>query len=207
MKDVPAAITTELAKDELAPISLYVLTLLSGVVIRYAQYDVDITFGGQTYEAFVVEKEVIRTSTESGIDNVRIAVANVDKNITLLLAQNDGLRGARVQIFTVFAGLLDDPDNRIITFDGKIVGAKVTQDIVLFEVLSVLDVQYLQIPGRVFRAERCQWVYKETDTCKYAGDLPTCSKLLEGDNGCRIHDNVKNYGGYPGIPQKRTVVF
>ncbi len=207
MKGNPT-ILSELAKEQLSPINLYELTMLSGVILRYAQADQDIVFDGKTYDSSVpIEKEAVRSSTEGGIDNVRVAIANADQNITLILAQNDGLRGARLVIFTVFDGLLGDPDNKIVTFDGRIVAVKVTNSMVLFEVLSVLDVQYKTLPGRIFRADRCQWIYKEVDTCKYAGELSTCDKVLEGENGCRAHDNVKNFGGFPGIPELRTTIF
>ena len=34
----------------------------------------------------------------------------------------------------------------------------------------------------------------------YTFTKPTCSKILEGDNGCRAHSNQGRFGAYPGIP-------
>ena len=56
----------------------------------------------------------------------------------------------------------------------------------------------LRFPPRQQFRNRCFWKYKGQN-CLYNGNLPTCDYTLNGANGCRVHDNVLNYGGFPGI--------
>lgn len=45
------------------------------------------------------------------------------------------------------------------------------------------------------------WEYFTVDS----GGLQTCDYTLDGPNGCRVHQNTNNYGGFPGIPGGRLV--
>jgi len=36
-----------------------------------------------------------------------------------------------------------------------------------------------------------------------SGGLATCDLTLEGPNGCRAHNNTRNFGGFPAIPEGR----
>lgn len=44
-----------------------------------------------------------------------------------------------------------------------------------------------------------QWDYLRIN----AGGLTTCDYTLDGPNGCRVHHNQTNYGGFPAIPTGR----
>lgn len=54
-------------------------------------------------------------------------------------------------------------------------------------------------PLRKQEPDQCSFRYKDARTCGYGGSLATCDLSLDGPNGCRAHNNTKNYGGYPGI--------
>ncbi len=207
MKVDQPTVLAELEKEKLEPIALYEIVTVSGVSLFFAEYDANVTFNSKTYIAIPIGREVVRSSTEAGIDNLRLSLGNADQNLSLILQQNDGFRGTSVRVLLVFADLLSDPDNKIITFEGIVSATKITPNMIMFDVTSKLDVQHLSLPRRIYRADRCQWVYKDVLTCQYTGDLPTCDKVIDGTNGCRAHDNVIHYGGYPGIPEKRTTIF
>lgn len=57
-----------------------------------------------------------------------------------------------------------------------------------------------QFPSGRFMKDYCRWIYKDPLTCKYAGGLPTCDHILGGTNGCRVHGNSLNFGGFPNMP-------
>ena len=61
----------------------------------------------------------------------------------------------------------------------------------------------LRYPPRQQFRNRCFWQYKGPN-CLYSGSLPTCDYTLNGANGCRAHNNVINYGGFPGIRNQFT---
>lgn len=54
-------------------------------------------------------------------------------------------------------------------------------------------------PLRKQETDQCSFRYKDPKTCGYTGNIKTCDLSLGGANGCRVHNNAKNYGGYPGI--------
>jgi len=56
-----------------------------------------------------------------------------------------------------------------------------------------------QYPRRMQRRDFCQWVYRDTNTCRYTGKLPTCDRTLHGTLGCKSHENVINFGGNPNL--------
>ncbi len=54
-------------------------------------------------------------------------------------------------------------------------------------------------PLRKQEPDQCSFRYKDARTCGYGGSLASCDLSFDGPNGCRAHNNAKNYGGYPGI--------
>lgn len=54
-------------------------------------------------------------------------------------------------------------------------------------------------PLRKQEPDQCSFRYKDPRTCGYGGNMPTCDLSFDGENGCRAHNNTRNYGGYPGI--------
>jgi phage-related protein len=61
----------------------------------------------------------------------------------------------------------------------------------------------LRFPYRQQFRNRCEWVYKGNE-CRYAGGLPSCDLTLDGDNGCRVHNNTYNFGGFFGLNKSVT---
>lgn len=53
-------------------------------------------------------------------------------------------------------------------------------------------------PERTQMKDRCSFRYKSKE-CGYKGNKPTCDLSLLGDNGCRVHNNGRRFGGFPSI--------
>lgn len=56
----------------------------------------------------------------------------------------------------------------------------------------------LSFPYRKAFRNRCYWTYKSAQ-CAYSGATTSCDYTLDGANGCRFHNNVANFGGFPGL--------
>ena len=213
MKTLPAAVTTEIAKSAVRPITLYELTLLTTDPIlgtntgRFAEYDKDVHFNNALYTAFPISHDTIRSGVEYVVESVKVVVGVENGLIIGLLARHDGLRSARMTIMTVFEGLLDVATNKIINFEGYISHAQVNEEVAAIEVTSILDVQDIRLPRRSYRRDRCSWIYKNSTTCQYAGLLPSCDKAFEGPNGCRAHDNTLRFGGFPLVPARKSSIL
>lgn len=58
-----------------------------------------------------------------------------------------------------------------------------------------------KFPRRAQYPDRCGHIYKD-GRCAYAGPLATCDYSLFGTNGCIVHANAANFGGYPGLTDR-----
>jgi lambda family phage minor tail protein L len=213
MQTLPSTVSSEIARTALIPIELFTIELpttdsiLSLRTINLVARDIDLHFNDTLYTAFPISHGLIRTGVDLAVDSVSIEVGIVDSMIINLMFRNDGLRNAKVTITTVFDGLLDDATNKVVSFEGYVSSAQVDEQKAVFEVVSKFEVQDIRLPRRTYYRERCAWAYKDATTCGYTGQLSTCDKTMEGTNGCRAHDNVLRFGGFPSIPQKRTIVI
>ena len=55
-----------------------------------------------------------------------------------------------------------------------------------------------RFPMRLMYHDQCTYIYKGA-RCKYSGSLTTCDFSMNGANGCVVHSNVANFGGFPGL--------
>ncbi len=58
--------------------------------------------------------------------------------------------------------------------------------------------QRLRLDPEMYWPNFCIWKYKSTQ-CGYTGALATCTRTLDGTNGCEAHNNQVRFGGFPGI--------
>lgn len=204
MKTLTATVLDELVAEALLPITLYTVIPSVDDPLYLAGYDRNVLFDGKMYRGYPISHETIKTGLDEIISHVSVSVSVVDREIIGAIQRNNGLRGALVTITTVFANMLDDPDNKIIAFEGLIASVTLNEAMATFDVTSKFDLQDVQLPRRLFRRQRCCWIYKDSNTCQYTGNLPTCDKALEGLNGCRAHDNVLRFGAFPAIPERKN---
>jgi hypothetical protein len=63
-----------------------------------------------------------------------------------------------------------------------------------------------QFPRGTQRRDFCRWVYRDANTCRYNGGLASCDHTKNGPLGCKAHNNVINFGGYPNLVSSNVVV-
>ena len=150
-----------------------------------------------TYSPFPVSHREIKEDSEGSIPTVVIQASNVTLEVQRFLADYD-LVGQEARVMLV---RWEDAPNGTPLVDYS------------FEVLS-LEASPLAVTARCgrynlnrqpfplgrFRRNFCRWRYKSAE-CGYGGGLASCSKLLDGDNGCEAHDNEERFGGFPGLPR------
>jgi len=199
-------------KEENQPIMLYEIEVDESNVLKYAEYDIEVNYGGNTYIPFPIKHEIISSNLAGEIDAVKVNVTNISREIGALLIQNNGLKGKKVIMKLVFADHLDDPDANISdTF--YIDAYELNENAATFLLTSKLDILEVQIPGRIFVRDYCQWQYKKEGCWLWNGsawEAPTgftneatqCDKTLKGSSGCEFHNNKLRFGGFPGIPSR-----
>ncbi|MEZ2310891.1 hypothetical protein AB6809_30025 [Paraburkholderia sp. RCC_158] len=62
-----------------------------------------------------------------------------------------------------------------------------------------------QLPRRMQRRDFCQWVYRDSKTCRYTGALAACDHTMRGPLGCKAHQNVINFGGFPNLVSSNSI--
>jgi len=174
-------------------------------VVRLAQYDSDVVFGGATYTAYPAMRSTISNNNSGKIVGITITVGNISREWSAYIANYD-IRGNLVRVRLVFSDTISDSDAYLDdVFYIDTYSANATS--VTISCKSKLDIMDAVVPNRDFSRETCPWVYKgDSGECKYAGTLATCDRSLDGKNGCRAHGNAINYGGFPGIPSRDTTV-
>jgi lambda family phage minor tail protein L len=199
------------------PIMLYELEMSAVVYMRLAEYDRDVVYAGNTYTAFPISHEAVSSNLVGEIDGVKIHVSNISREIGAVLIANDALRGKKVTMTMVFADHLDDADaNLSETF--YVDSSDVTETDVLFVISSKLDIFEVDIPGRRYERDQCQWEYKKEGCWRWSGaawtapaaftnEATDCDKTLAGLKGCRLHKNSKRFGGFPSISSRGLYVL
>lgn len=204
MKELDAVFIAEKNKQAVKPIRLYTIYDYdnAGANLYFAEYTSDITFDGVMYQKFPIKFEAVSEKTGGEVDEVKILLSNVSREIEALL-QNPSykFKGKKVTITYVFADQLSDPDCR---YDESfyIDYYETNARDAVFTLASKLDVYEVKIPGRTVTRTHCSWVFKGTE-CKYAGGETECNRTLQR---CRELENTANYGGFPAAGGRKMFV-
>jgi len=186
-KSLPTAIQQEIAKDENQPIHLVTINL-DEVTLRYTDYDTDVTFGGNLYTAKGMSFDPASYSLSLEVDEVELHLDNVQRDMSSLLETYE-FQGRWCTIQKTFANLLDNSENVITLFSGRMYHPRVNEQEFVITVRSLLSTLNKEIPTRLYQ-KFCQWEfggtecglnitvspYKETGT---AGAGSTSLKLVD----------------------------
>lgn len=197
MRTITASLIQE--KNKLASPSawlpLITVYVNASTTLRLVPNPTSVVFDGQTYTPFGCEIEDVMQDAKGQLHDVSISVSNVTREISAYVEFNE-LRGARVSVCYVHSANLADPDAVVMEEHYEIMSIQVKGAQFVTFILGHDRIASHQFPsGRFFR-DNCRWIYKSTE-CGYVGALSTCSKILEGSNGCRAHANVIRFGGFP----------
>lgn len=202
MKTTDSTFISEKNKRENKPIWLYEIYDYDGAGsnLYFAEWDQDVVFDSITYTRFPIKHDFISSNTSGQIDTVQITLGNVSRLIQAYL-ENYDLRGCKVKIKIVFANHLADA-SAMVQDTFYIDSYSANDQSVTFLLSSKFDVLDLELPGRKYMRNYCQWKFKGTE-CKYAGSDTTCNHTIDD---CRTKSNVLNFGGFPSIPTQRIYV-
>lgn len=167
-----------------------------------------VTYGGIQYVPFPIQVTEFDVDGKSSLPRPRLTLSNINGFVSSLLLQNNQLVGALITRTRVFARFLDASNWTIqpnwVTPDPTAhyepetfyVNRKLAENnqIVSFELASVLDVQNVKLPRRQILANTCAWRYRDAASCTYF-DYPVAdanNKQFYDVNGYNL-----NPSGYP----------
>jgi phage-related protein len=175
-------------------------------ILRLVANNEDITYKGNVYTAFNFIFDAVESKSQGELPTVAIRVSNVDRLIQSEMEAVGGAVDATCKvIITSAADLSGEPE---LESDYIIVSSECNELYATFTLGGANPLLQL-FPLIPYVANYCQHVYNTPALqtalsplglpCGYEGALTTCTHLLNGTNGCRDHDNVANFGGFPGI--------
>lgn len=161
MRKLSAQVIHEIQQPENSPIELYQV-FLEDATYYLAGYDTDVEFFNengqpQVYEAVGISRTPIRTNIDSRIDECSITLNNVTNRGSQLLASTD-LIGRQVRILKVFQGLLEDPANYILVFEGVTDEPTISKEVLRLKIKSRLDSLTTLVPRRKY-SRLCSWKF------------------------------------------------
>ena len=168
----------------------------TNVTYRYAG-DLDtVTWDGSSWTKRAIQLDVAKQSGE-GVDQgctLRIDRTDYSDAFTQHLHKCQGLRGEAVTIRHVYGGGLAEA---AVVTESYIIAEHTPSDAMAELTLVAAEALFQSFPKRTYNNSRCEFQYKEANTCQTASTYATCDRTL---TACVERSNESNFGGFPGIP-------
>jgi hypothetical protein len=162
--------------------------------LRYVNNTEDVVRKGVTYTKVQFSLELSSASGET--PQINLSFFDYSQEVLSRMQNYGGGVGFNANIIVLASNNLDG-DPEVAEFF-EVIAASATNYQVQFT-LGAENALTKQFPKGVQRRDFCRWKYKDARTCRYAGSMTVCDHTLEGQLGCRAHQNVVNFGGQPNL--------
>lgn len=204
---VYSSVAAAIDKTKLSSDMVYLLLLEIDVInratgavtetLRLVQNDEDVTFRGNTYLRAGFNFSITRTRSE--LPQVSLSVADPAQEIQARMHENEGGVDFPVRVYVVATTSSTLPDTVELEEGFIILSSSVASESYMVEFrLGAENPLTLRWPARLQFRNRCPWRYKGVE-CGYTGPKPSCDFSRDGPNGCKEHNNLLRFGGFPGI--------
>lgn len=164
--------------------------------LYFANNKEDVEYQGHTYIATSFDLEVKKEAENA--PTLQLTFYDATRAVEAAVQEYRGGSGFMVRVIFVNTGALDQPPEISEEFEVLYTS---NNNYVITVTLGAENPLSKRCPRRFCYREVCTWLYKSKE-CGYTGSLETCDYTLSGPNGCRVHENTKRYGGFPGIPKQ-----
>lgn len=156
----------------------------------------DIQWQGVIYNQFPVETEGFEQNASGKLPRPKMRVSNIGGVMGQVLRSMDGALGAKVTRKRTFGKYLDavnfvggnpnaDP-NTYFPDETFFLARKAVENPVFveYDLAVAFDVMGVKLPRRQVIAATCQWVYRDSETCTYAGAAVLNDPVFPGVDKC-----------------------
>lgn len=169
----------------------------------------EVVIDGVVYANQLRRVSELTTTLTSEADRATVDLQNVDSELGKeFLGLGDSLDGSLSKVGRLWVDLESMAQWHMVMLTGPLVGLQVNESIVRLKMVSEPYSQVSVGSSRRY-ANRCQWKFRETTTCGYAGSLLTCNLMIDHADGCqgRHGDPLKRakFGGYPYLNSKNRL--
>lgn len=163
--------------------------------LRWAAWDIDVLWQGNTYTPAVIKHSDLEQNTDGQINDLSLTIGNVDRIIQYYIEQYD-LIGKKVKIIQIFEGIDD-----FLPATFKIKACKAKKDYATFTLSMGFDFLLAEVPSRRAYARFCSWQFKGADgNCPYTGSDTICEHTFEA---CKAKGALTKIGCFPAIINER----
>jgi len=187
----------KLASNE-SLIVLLEIEIPSSDVLYLANYNENITFLGNEYQAFLFNMGEI-TSAKGEIPQFEIKIDNTSRGINSLMMDYDiylkanGIEGNQIYANIIVVNTVDLSDY-VLKERFELVSWDMDANFASFK-LGAENPFMRNYPLRQIYSDFCQWKFKSLQ-CGYSGSATSCDKSLAN---CRLLNNSSRFGGFQGI--------
>jgi lambda family phage minor tail protein L len=144
----------------------------------------DLIFGGEKYHPMPIAAEGFELKGDGRLPRPKLRISNVNGLMSLRSNANNDFTGSKLIRKRTFVKFLDkenfpedfnphgEPDaSALLPRDEFIVNIKTLENnqVIEYELRSVLDLENAFLPGRRILADYCCWTYRSNVGCKYSG--------------------------------------
>jgi hypothetical protein len=161
-------------------------------------YDDNTGSGAQVYQPFSFEMGEIKIGSDGSVPETEISASNVMRVLQSVVEQYAGIVGANLYLYVVnTANMAGEPD---LTMQFQVKQTVCSAKAVSIKCGASSPLRRL-FPIFKFWPNSCMWQYKSGVGCTYSGSLSSCSKTIDGPNGCQAHfpGAVLPILAFPGI--------
>jgi phage-related protein len=172
-------------------------------VLRLARESDDVVYQGHTYLAFAFEFDMQWDKSSGELTTLQLKVGNIQRAVQGYLNQYSGGKGMQLQLDVV-----SDQDMAGLPSQSFVFGVQSSTADAQWVTLTLggTNPMLASIVRYIYLSAYCSWVYNDPTlqakcdprgaACGYWGPQTTCAHTLQG---CRNHDNVLRFGGYPAL--------
>lgn len=152
---------------------------------------------GEAYEPMSFSIDVKEATNQ--LPTVSITIQDQAELVGPFMQRYGGGVGFEIEMMVVRAASATDTEAEPELTEFFIVTTSSYKDYVASWALGAENPLKRMFPLRKQEDNQCSFRYKQAGTCNYSGGLASCDLSLDGPNGCRTHNNARNFGAYPGI--------
>lgn len=165
-------------------------------VIRVVRNTELTTIMGEPYEPAAFDIAIDEKSTE--LPTLTVTIQDQTQVVHGYMERFGGGVGFDVDLIIVHAKTAEDAesDPELIEYF-QVISASTANYVVTWTLGAENPLRQI-FPARRQEDEQCSFKFRD-ENCGYTGSATSCDLTLNGARGCRVKNNSKNYGGYPGI--------
>jgi len=158
--------------------------------------DETVTIEGEIYQPFPFEIDFTERANE--LPAITVNIQDQTRVVQSYMQNYGGGVGFEVDLMIVTGDNKDAINLEPELMEKYIITDASAGDYTANWTLGVANPLRLITPKRLMKRDLCSFTYKGVE-CAYAGGLSTCDRTLDGTNGCKVHTNQQNFGGFPGL--------